>query len=235
MKRFILMMASGLILTNASAQRWSGTRQHLTFDGPITKQEVRYSIYLPAGYEETTNRYPVLYYLHGIGGDETDSPKLIDALEPAVESGLVPPMIVVFANGQNNSMWANSKQGPKQVETNVIKELIPYVDATYRTIVDRHSRALLGFSMGGYGAATYACKYPELFSACISYDGAMLDWASLSARQRGIVDEIFSNDEEYYNQTSPWENSTKNADAIRDGVAIRMVVGKLKDRNLEFR
>jgi len=129
---------------------------------------------------------------------------------------------------------ADSKDGTKPAETNLIRELISHIDANYRTRASREYRIIQRFSMGGYGACALAVKYPELFRVCVNYDGALHNWKSLSSRRRKIASEIFDNDGDYYNKFSPWYNATQHAEAIRDKVEFRMVIGALSEFNQRY-
>jgi enterochelin esterase-like enzyme len=213
----------------------AGATNAVSFEGPVTGAPVRYNIYLPPEYGASEARYPVIYHLHGLDGDEgSDSDAVVKALERAMAAGIVEPMIVVFPNGHGNSMWGDSKSGHKRAETNVIRELVPHVDATYRTRPDAAYRVIQGFSMGGYGAMLYAAKYPELFGICISYDGALHDVETLSTQRESIFEDIFDNDKEYFKDYSPWVHAEENWDALREQVAFRSVVGSLGEFNKKY-
>ena len=219
----------------SAAELKTGALNAVSFKGPITGESVKYMIYLPPDYNSSDEQYAVIYHLHGLGGDETsDNKEVVKAHKRAVAAGIVKPMIIVFPNGHDNSMWGDSKSGHKRVETNVIRELIPHVDATYRTRSEAGYRVIQGFSMGGYGAMLYASKYPELFGICINYDGALHDEKTLSTRREAIFKEIFEGDKKYFKEYSPWANMAKNYDIIHEQVAIRSVIGSLSEYNKKF-
>lgn len=138
--------------------------QHATFDSQSMQHPVGYCIYLPPGYsDDTSERYPVVYYLHGgRPGNETVSIGLSRHIDEAMRSGQVPPAIYVFVNGGAVSHYNYPQKNSLAVDV-FVKELIPHVDATYRTIADRSGRALQGFSQGGRGTTRIMFKYPELF------------------------------------------------------------------------
>jgi len=209
-----------------------------TFDSKTAGQPVSYLIYLPPDYETTKDRrYPVVYWLHGIGGSQQGVPTMAARLTKAIEEGKSPPMIVVYVNGAVRSGYVDSADGKWPVETVTIKELIPHIDATYRTIATREGRCVEGFSMGGGGAAKWGFKYPELFGTVSILAGAMFDAAGLKAR--GGEDRIRETygSAERFNQSSPWLLVEKNREAIRGRTAIRVVVGEndgLKANNQRF-
>src|SRR5262245_5745208 len=111
----------------------NGTVQAVTFAGPVTGQPITFSIYLPPGYAGGINRYPVVYHLHGLGGAHNcQHVSLVPANhELAVAAGLIEPCIIVFPDGYGDSFWADSANSAKPAETNVKREIIPYVDANY--------------------------------------------------------------------------------------------------------
>ncbi|MEX2138045.1 MAG: alpha/beta hydrolase-fold protein [Pirellulales bacterium] len=146
-------------------------------------QEVSYFIYVPADYERKPEaRYPVMYWLHGMSGGQTGIPRLVERYNAVIESGKMPPMLVVFVNGVRNSFYCDSADGKMPVETVIIKDLIPHIDSNYRTIARRDGRIVEGFSMGGFGAAHLGFKYPELFATVSIIDGSLTDATAMQER-----------------------------------------------------
>lgn len=127
--------------------------------------DVGYCIYLPQAYDENqSERFPVVYYLHGgRPGAETKGIKLVRFMHKHIDSGDVPPMIYVFANGGPVSHYNMPDRKNAMGADVFIKELIPHVDKTYRTIASRSGRGIEGFSQGGRGTARLMFRYPELF------------------------------------------------------------------------
>lgn len=142
--------------------------QHATFESPSMQHAVGYVVYLPPDYaarENATRRYPVVYYLHGgRPGNESRSVALTGYIHEAIASGKVPPAIYVFANGGEVSHYNVPALG-SMGEDVIVRELIPHIDATYRTVADRSGRAIEGFSQGGRGTTRIAFKYPALFAS----------------------------------------------------------------------
>jgi len=138
---------------------------HATFKSPSLKVDVGYCIYLPEAYDTSKDqKFPVVYYLHGgRPGSETKSVKLVEYIHQAQTDGVIPPTIYVFVNGGPVSHYNIPDAPDKQGADVFIKELIPHIDKTYRTIADRSGRALEGFSQGGRGTARLMFRYPELF------------------------------------------------------------------------
>ena len=123
-------------------------------------------------------------------------------------------------------MYCDTPDGKYPVETVIMKDLIPHVDATYRTMASRESRAVEGFSMGGFGAAHLGFKYPEVFGVVSIEAPALLgpsvqgqvpvhEWGKL------FVAAMDSNIE-YFRANDPFTLAVKNADAIRDRTLIRI-------------
>jgi len=214
-----------------------GTVQQLSFQGPITGGPVNYSIYLPQGYAAGGSNLPVIYHLHGIGGSSGgDQLNTVPrSYEAARAAGLIGPAIIVFANGYGDSFWADSVNSNKPAETNVVRELIPYIDANYRTVAARGGRVIQGFSMGGFGTEKFAAKFPDLFGVSVSYDGALLPWSTVQTRHPVQAAEIFNNSLATFNEYSPWFWSQQNAGMLATDTAFRMVVGAIVNDNRTFR
>jgi enterochelin esterase-like enzyme len=103
-----LMLALGVATDTPAAI--NGTVQPVTFTGPVTGQPITFSIYLPPGYVGGTNRYPVIYHLHGINGTHNGGQisSVPESHEAAVAAGTIEPCIIVFPDGYGDSFWADS-------------------------------------------------------------------------------------------------------------------------------
>ncbi|MCA9015133.1 MAG: 1,4-beta-xylanase [Planctomycetaceae bacterium] len=149
--------------------------QHATFRSPSMKVDVGYCIYLPPQYSAPQNgkqRFPVVYYLHGgRPGSETKSVRLAEHIHKHISAREVPPMIYVFVNGGPVSHYNMPDREHAMGEDVFVKELIPHIDSTYRTIADRKGRGIEGFSQGGRGTTRIMFKHPELFCSAAP-DGA---------------------------------------------------------------
>jgi endo-1,4-beta-xylanase len=135
-------------------------------------------------------------------------------------------MIVVYVNGMVRSGYVDSADGNFPVETVTIRELIPHIDASYRTISTREGRCVEGFSMGGAGAAKWGFKYTDLFATVSILAGALHDAESIQRRggDAGIANTYGSI--ERFNEHNPWRLVEQNADAIRGRTAVRIAVGE---------
>jgi endo-1,4-beta-xylanase len=142
-----------------------------------------------------------------------------------MKKNLIGPVIVVFPDGLMESYYADGKGGVKPSETRIMRELIPHIDATYRTVPDRQLRAVTGFSMGGYGVMELATKFPDVFRVAVAYDAALDTWQTLVGRRGYIATAQFGDDQAYFDMYSPWANATKNAALLRASGALRLVPG----------
>ncbi len=151
-------------LSSAEQQKYPQLQQ-ATFRSESLGVAVGYCIYLPPQYEQQPEaRFPVVYYLHGgRPGSEKKSIGLVPLIDEHIRSGAVSPMIYVFVNGGPVSHYNMPNDSKAQGADVFIKELIPHVDRTYRTIAERSGRAIEGFSQGGRGTARLMFRYPELF------------------------------------------------------------------------
>lgn len=132
---------------------------------PALGRALTYNVYLPTGYAENTNvRYPVMYLLHGNGGNRNDwhvKGKMQSTVDELVAKGQIPPAIFIMPDA-NTNWYVDLKE---KMETAFIEDLMPHVEKTYRTINAREGRVIGGLSMGGYGAIRFVLKYPEKFQA----------------------------------------------------------------------
>ncbi|MBA4251728.1 MAG: hypothetical protein C0425_10425 [Chlorobiaceae bacterium] len=233
---YFLFITFGISITT-SAQTIRGTLHQRSFIGSVTRDTVLFNIYLPQGYESSVRRYPVVYHLHGLGGNQGGQQNItIPALyEQAADSGYISQVIIVFPNGYVNTMWANSANSNKPAETNIISELIPHIDSIYRTFPNRENRIMQGFSMGGFGAAKFITKFPNLFSKTYIIDGALLNWSGFQRSHPDLAQEIFNNSDSLFSIYSPWNFITQNHNQLRNTIAIYSGVGSLLTYNRAFR
>lgn len=125
------------------------------------------SIYLPPGYESSTQRYPVIYFLHGFMGDNTMLNYMSGLMDYAIEKKKIRPFILVVPDEKttyDGSFYSNSGLFGKWEDFTAI-DLVDFVDENFRTIADKDSRGITGHSMGGYGALKIAMHYPDRFSS----------------------------------------------------------------------
>lgn len=194
----------------------------------ILKQVVHYCVYLPASYNDTADkaaRYPVLYFLHGLGGNEqtlfNNGSSLLDDLH---RQGKIGDFLIVEPEGRR-SFYINSADGKVRYSDFLIREFIPQIEVKYRIRSGRAGRAISGISMGGYGAIRLAFAHPEMFSAVSAQSAALiteppkeLDAAAQSGEEGSeILAAVFGNpvDVAHWNDNSPFVLAKRNIIALR--------------------
>lgn len=155
-----------------------GSVHKVWYDSEKMGLQRRMTVYTPAGYETSDRRYPVLYLLHGMGGDEnawSELGRAIQILDNMIAAGEVKPLIVVMPNGNAGleAVPGESSLGMVQPFTNLPKakasfpehfpEIVNYVDKNYRTIADKKGRAITGLSMGGGHSFEISKNNPDMF------------------------------------------------------------------------
>lgn len=151
------------------------------YPSPTLGKERRMYVYTPPGYEKGKDKYPVLYLLHGGGGDEEgwiSRGRANYILDNLIASKAAVPMIVVVTNGNPDAVSApldrplntNMKDVPGigsmasgRFEESLVKDVVPYIEKNYRVVADAGHRALTGFSMGGYQTQNITNSNPGMF------------------------------------------------------------------------
>jgi S-formylglutathione hydrolase FrmB len=201
------------------------------FNSRILKQVVRYCVYLPAGYDATAaqhppGRYPVLYFLHGLGDNEqtlfnSGGWTLLDDLRRQHKMG---DFLIVAPEGRR-SFYVNSADGSVRYDDFFVKEFMPLIESRFRIRPGRSGRAISGISMGGYGAVRMAFAHPELFSAVSAQSAALivetprqLDAASQAGVPiAGVLGPVFGKpiDAKHWNENSPFVLADRNAASLK--------------------
>ena len=167
-----------------------GTVSKRWYDSPTLDKKRRLTIYTPAGYETSGKKYPVLYLLHGMGGDEEAWPTLgraVQILDNLIAQGKAKPMIVVMPNGNVDQeaapgesslgMYKPGTQLPHTMEGSMEKsfpDIVRFVESNYRVDKRKASRAIAGLSMGGYHSMHISKEYPEMFDYVGLFSAAIL-------------------------------------------------------------
>lgn len=201
-----------------------------SFFSTIMNTNESYSVYLPPDYDSSSSSgYPVVYLLHGYGGDEnfylTEAygTSLIKFFDTWINDGPVDPLIVVMPDA-DDSFFTDFYNGSASWETYIVQDLIPYIDSTYNTKANRLYRAIDGFSMGGYGAMKLAMKYPNLFVSASSHSGVLnlLDptlQTRIPADMLSSVGKVFGDintNQAYYQQNNPCDLASTKAGEIKN-------------------
>jgi S-formylglutathione hydrolase FrmB len=156
-----------------NAQTTSKTKQTAQFfklNSKLLNRQISYAVVLPKNYQaDDQTRFPVVYLLHGFGGSHKDFVSFPELFE--IYS--LHKFIVVTVEGEKGFYTDSQTKPDEKHESYVIKELIPEVDKNFRTISARNARAIVGDSMGGYGALKFGLKYPQMFAMVGSWSGGL--------------------------------------------------------------
>ncbi|MDD8026996.1 MAG: alpha/beta hydrolase family protein [Acidobacteriota bacterium] len=166
----------------------------LKLASPILGRDVDFAVYLPSDYSTSTRRYPVVYLLHGLGDDAAGWIQFGEvnmAADKAIAGREIPPMIIIMPDAKA-TWYINDYQGKVRYEDMFVKELIPFIDKTYRTRPVRQYRGISGLSMGGWGTLTLAMRYPELFSACAAFSAAVWTEQDAGGMEAKMYDRMFA-------------------------------------------
>jgi S-formylglutathione hydrolase FrmB len=197
----------------------------------ILKRSVRYCVFIPSNYDagarqHPPQRYPVLYFLHGLGDNEqtlfnSGGWTLLDDLRAQHKMG---DFLIVAPEGRR-SFYVNSADGLVRYSDFFLQEFMPQIESKYRIRAGRAGRAVSGVSMGGYGALRFAFAHPELFSAVSAQSAALitespqqLDVASQTgAPVLNVLGPVFGKpiDAQHWNENSPFVLAKKNVGGLR--------------------
>ncbi|HEX9918711.1 MAG TPA: alpha/beta hydrolase-fold protein [Pyrinomonadaceae bacterium] len=154
----------------------AGRIEYAEFPSASLGRNVRYAVSLPPSYDKKgAQRYPLVIFLHGLNNDERDweSRCIETKLEALRAAAKVGDFIVAIPYGAN-SFYLNARDGTRY-EDAIVKDFLPFVDKTYRTLPSPRSRLIEGISMGGYGALLIAFKHPALFAGVAAHSAALFD------------------------------------------------------------
>lgn len=197
----------------------------------ILNQSVHYCVYIPEGYDagaaqQPPKRYPVLYFLHGLGDNEqtlfnSGGWTMLADLRSQHKLG---DFLIVAPEGKR-SFYINSADGSVRYSDFFLREFLPHIESKYRTRPGRAGRAISGISMGGYGALRFAFAHPELFSAVSAQSAALITESpqTLDAASRtgaplgGVLGAVFGNPIQvtHWNENSPFVLARRNAAGLK--------------------
>jgi S-formylglutathione hydrolase FrmB len=182
---FILILALAINAAVVSGAAVAGGAAQSRIDcntlaSHVLGQPIHYCVLLPPGYDaavasHSTRRYPVLYFLHGLGENEqtlfeTGGWNVIEDLRQQHKIG---DFLIVAPEGKR-SFFINSANGKFRYNDFFIREFMPYIEGKYLARRDGKGRAITGLSMGGYGALRFAFAHPELFSSVSAQSAALM-------------------------------------------------------------
>lgn len=174
---FIASITTAKVFAEPTGRAEEGRAECRSLPSKILGRPVAFCVVLPTGYDaDKTTQYPVLYFLHGLGGNEqvlleSGGMSEIQDLRAAKKIG----QFLVVAPNAGRSFYINSKDGRVRYEDFFIKEFIPYIESHYRIQTERSERGITGVSMGGYGALRLGLKYPELFGSVSAHSAALIE------------------------------------------------------------
>ncbi len=134
-----------------------------TLKSHVLNRDIKYAVLLPNGYDTLNSTYPVVYLLHGFGDNQTawyQGGNISYYVDVNASESI--PMIYVMPQGFN-SYWVNQYDGNFAYMDMLVNEMVPEIDLLYHTIKDPQHRAVMGYSMGGYGALILTAKNPSVF------------------------------------------------------------------------
>jgi enterochelin esterase-like enzyme len=172
-----------------------------------------YWICLPPGYADGTQRYPVVYILHGFTGDENQLLFLVSVYHEMLQKGTTQEMILVFPDASNKFGGSQYLSSPTigDYETYIARELVAQIDANYRTIAQRDSRGMTGCSMGGDGAMHLALTFPDVYSVAApmsaTYDNANDPTVPATAAKFTREPQSFDDYQQYFSNLSIYNGS----------------------------
>ena len=201
--RFLnMLLIDGERTENYKPANQRGTISHPWYDSKILGINRRLTVYTPYGYEANPKaKYPVLYLLHGAGGDEeawSSMGRTAQILDNLIEKGLAKPMIVVMPNGNGNQQAAQTYGLPtaqmdwrdpstrNNYVRSLVEEIVPFVEKNYRVVAKKSHRAIAGLSMGGGHTITASGMYPDKFDYICPLSMGAQRTPELDAQLQGI-------------------------------------------------
>ncbi|WP_158215267.1 alpha/beta hydrolase [Candidimonas nitroreducens] len=165
-------------------------------DSKVLGRNLPFTAYLPDGYYDSFDTFPVVYLLHGSGGDEHTWVQFLGAretLDALIRRKEIAPVIAIMPAG-GTSWWIDG--AAEHMQTALRTELIPYVEKRYQATPDRGHRAIAGISMGGFGALNLVLRHPELFCAAGLLSPAVFPEPDAQSSARGASGQ-FARDGKY--------------------------------------
>lgn len=179
-----------------------GTLSHVWYDSELLGINRRLTVYTPYGYETSKKtKYPVLYLLHGAGGDEeawSSMGRAVQIMDNLIEKGLAKPMIVVMPNGNPGQQAAQTLALPvsdvnfrdpanaNAYVKSLVTEIVPFIEKNFRAIPKKEGRAIAGLSMGGGHTTSATMLFPGVFDYICPLSCGMRDGENVDAQLQAI-------------------------------------------------
>jgi S-formylglutathione hydrolase FrmB len=192
----------------------------------VLGETVHYCVMLPPDYDAATaghspRRYPVLYFLHGLGDNEQTLFKSggWDLIEDLRQKKEISDFLVVVPEGKR-SFYVNSADGRVRYSDFFIREFVPYIESHYSIRRERSARAIGGVSMGGFGALRFAFAYPDLFSSVSAESAALMPEPPRQSKNMTMTTPLgapFGDpiDVRHWNENSPFVLAKRNGTQIK--------------------
>lgn len=163
-KKLILVVSVFLLL---SSTLWA-QKEAIVYSESMQK-EITNQIFIPENYD-SSKKYPVIYLLHGHGGDSKSWGQIKNSLQAEASKY---DLLIVCPDGENSWYWDSPIDNKMKYDTYVSKELVNYVDSNFSTIQSPAGRAVTGLSMGGHGGLWLGINHPNIFGACGAMSGGV--------------------------------------------------------------
>ena len=205
------------------------------FETNLVPAALKYAALLPDGYDALAEPVPLLYFLHGGGGDSRFLKAMKGVLDEAWTAGKLPKLVAVTPECER-SFYMDYKDGSRKYETLLTGPFLDYLRKTYKLRAGREGAYLFGISMGGMGALRMGFKYPEKFAGLAALEPGIdpvLQWKDILPRHRfwrgpTLMETIFGKpfDAAYWEANNPATIAHNNAAKLRGaGLAIYLDVG----------
>jgi len=197
-----MLLVDGERSENYKEANKRGSVSHVWYDSELLGINRRMTVYTPYGYETSKKtKYPVLYLLHGGGGDEeawSSMGRAAQILDNLIEKGLAKPMIVVMPNGNPGQQAAQTLNLPvsdvnfrdpanaNAYVKSLVTEIIPFVEKNYRAIPKKEARAIAGLSMGGGHTTSATMLFPGVFDYICPMSCGLRDGENVDAQMQAI-------------------------------------------------
>lgn len=219
MKKLLLTALTVVLSLNIYAQGTIDTTKSIKSE--ILSKPVNYTVYLPEGYK-SSEKYPVLYLLHGYGGDHTswsdeelgNMKAITDSLVSSKESV---KMVIIMPNAWN-SWYVNDISGKFRYEDMFFDELVPHIEKTYSISTSTDSTFIAGLSMGGNASLLYTMKHPGRFGVCYAMSPAVMSNDMISSWNGSMYDNLFGKERpsEHYKKNNVLDIANTYAQTHRD-------------------
>jgi enterochelin esterase-like enzyme len=247
-----VLLVPGELTANYFEAKQRGNLSKVWYESPALGMTRRMFVYTPYGYKNSSAKYPVLYLLHGYGGDEdawSTMGRACQIMDNLIEKKLAKPMVVVMTNGNGNECASRNDVSVdpshgttlstmEKFEESVLKDVIPYIEKNYMVYTDRKNRAIAGLSMGGAHATHIGLNNLDKFAWVGSFSGAFVLWPNARSGNQDI--DLKAVETKVFPSLSSSSNSKLNLLYISTGAddfliqATHQFTGWLKDKGIKF-